>query len=448
MEPKVVNRVSGMINLVDNSSRRIKVSSENENIRLIANQSIEQLLLNNPNLLVYPQSLGNCQDDLGKQSIFSICEDVDNAQQRYFNIRTGNIVGFIGTGTASIAIRSRFCDPSGVGDDYFLHYMLQKVLSINLFDMNHSFTTEDQAFDFLLLLFPTLLKNALLQGVYKEYRSHRRNDAHVRGVINVSRHIAENIPFNGKVAYNSREVSYDNNVIQLIRHTIEYISTTDFGRAILASDSDTREAVNKIKYVTPSFVKSNRNAVIRANSKIVRHPYFTQYSDLQVLCKRILRHEKLKYGENTDTIHGIMFDASWLWEEYLATLLPSYEHPNNRKRAGAIYMASNNQLQRFPDFYKGDNGGIVLDAKYKHAIDRDDEHQVIAYMYRLKSRHGGFIMPREAQRPKVCYSLLGYGNELSLNYLEIPSGVSDAKDFVHKMHLSEMAFKQAIDTEL
>lgn len=278
MEPKVVNRVSGMINLVDNSSRRIKVSSENENIRLIANQSIEQLLLNNPNLLVYPQSLGNCQDDLGKQSIFSICEDVDNAQQRYFNIRTGNIVGFIGTGTASIAIRSRFCDPSGVGDDYFLHYMLQKVLSINLFDMNHSFTTEDQAFDFLLLLFPTLLKNALLQGVYKEYRSHRRNDAHVRGVINVSRHIAENIPFNGKVAYNSREVSYDNNVIQLIRHTIEYISTTDFGRAILASDSDTREAINKIKYVTPSFVKSNRNAVIRANSKIVRHPYFTQYS--------------------------------------------------------------------------------------------------------------------------------------------------------------------------
>ena len=65
--------------------------------------------------------------------------------------------------------------------------------------------------------------------MYKQYITRKNNDANVRGVIDVNRHIRYNKPFNGKIAYSTREYSYDNDVTQLIRHTIEFISTYDGG---------------------------------------------------------------------------------------------------------------------------------------------------------------------------------------------------------------------------
>lgn len=429
-----------MVHLTDNSNKTIRITQDCEDIRLLANQTIESLVNNNPGLLVYPQCLKNCEDDLNRQYILSEYEHVDQDQQRYMNISTGNIIGFIGTSSTDVSICSRFTGNDGLGQDFFLHYMLQRVLSINLFNLDHSISTEDQAFDFLILLFPTFLKDAVAQGIYKEYVSVQRNNANVKGVIDINRHLKRNVPFNGCIAYRSREISYDNSVTQIIRHTIECIFASQFGKAVLSSDKETIEAINQIKAATPTYARNDRQAIIRENSKPVSHPFFTRYQDLQKICLRILRHQKIKYGANDSRINGILFDASWLWEEYLAKLLPSFQHPQNRKSTGGICLAQNHALQRYPDFYKGESNGIVLDAKYKHDISRDDEHQVISYMYRLKSRLGGFLLPRESCTSKVSYSLLGYGNELNIYYLQIPQDAQSYKDFSDKMHAFEEAF--------
>ena len=195
-----------VIHLKDNSTKTVRITPDCEDIRLLANQTIESLVDRNPGLLVYPQCLKDCDDDLKKQFILSEYETVDQNQQRDMHITTANLIGFIGTSSSDLSICSRFTGDNGLGQDYFLHYMLQRVLSVNLFNLNHSISTEDQAFDFLLLLFPTFLKDALTQGLYKEYVSFRHNDANVRGVIDISRHLNRNIPFNGFVAYNSREI--------------------------------------------------------------------------------------------------------------------------------------------------------------------------------------------------------------------------------------------------
>ncbi len=426
-----------MIYLKDNSSKTILVTKECEDIRLFANQTIETLIRDNPGLLIYPQCLSDCNDDLKKQYILSEYESENSMRNKIMHISTGNIIGFIGSENTDISICSRFTGNTELRKDFFLHYMLQKVLSINLFNLNHSFSTEDQVFNFLLLLFPTFLKEAITQGTYKEYVSMQRNDANIRGTIDISRHINCNIPFNGHIAYKSREICYDNNVTQLIRHCIEYISASDFGKAILSIDKETIEDVNRIKAATPSYSKNNRSTVIRSNSRFINHPFYTKYRDLQKLCIRILEHQSLKYGKSDYKISGIMFDASWLWEEYLATLLPSFEHPQNRKSSGMIYLAKNNSLQRYPDFYKG---GIVLDAKYKHKIDRNDEHQIISYMYRLKSKIGGFILPSESEKLKKSFSLLGYGNDMQIHFLEIPQNAQTFSDFSKQIRKNEDKF--------
>ena len=59
-------------------------------------------------------------------------------------------MGFIGYGNTEITIRSRFTKDSP--EDWFMQYLLQRVFSINLFDLKHSHSNEE-ALDIADLLF-------------------------------------------------------------------------------------------------------------------------------------------------------------------------------------------------------------------------------------------------------------------------------------------------------
>ena len=312
-------------------------------------------------LLVFPLSFQECEDCIGRQHLF----DIAPKENRYV-VKTGNLAGFIGLNDMYITIRSRFGTENG--DDYFLHYMLKKVLSVNLFNLKHT-ATDEQVFDFLLHLFPYFLNKALVQGLYKEYRRNEYNDCNLRGTIDISRHIKCNVPFNGRVAYRTREFSYDNHVTQLIRHTVEYIRTKRLGEMVLHTNVDTQENVFQIVSATSTYQKQDRLQVIKSNLRPVVHPYYTQYVPLQKLCLKILSHERLRYGQNKDEIYGILFDVSWLWEEYLNTLLVplGFKHPNNRQNTGGVWLGYSlienkrrNAFLRYPDFYDNLNSATLL----------------------------------------------------------------------------------------
>ena len=120
---------------------------------------------------------------------------------------TENIMGFVGYNDTQVSIRSRFAQQQG---DYFLHYMLQKVFAINLFDLKHD-SDNESVFDFLIYLFPAFLKRALRQGIYKEYQTRNYNDANVRGRIDMPLIImspnSSGIPLNTSRAIHITEIS-------------------------------------------------------------------------------------------------------------------------------------------------------------------------------------------------------------------------------------------------
>lgn len=201
---------------------------ELDDLRVIADVEISNITLDDyPNLLVFPDSFTSYDRNLGKKVV---CQIEDESKL----LATNSIVGFVGRNKTYLSIHSRFT-VSGK-DDFFLHYMLQKVAKVNLFNLNHTMD-EDSVFDFLLYLFPLYLKNAIGQGVFRQYITHKHNDANIRGVIDVNRHIKYNEPFNGLIAYTTREYSYDNYITQLIRHTIEFIHKNG-GEEILNIDLD------------------------------------------------------------------------------------------------------------------------------------------------------------------------------------------------------------------
>ena len=447
--------MSNVIHLTDNYSIGTPIPQESiPDILQIANIG---RLQNVPDLLVFPHSFLELKDGIGELSIVTL-RDVQYEKEKCVSVKacTGNLMGFVGVNDTSISIHSRFTHKKedgivdGSSPDYFLYYMLQKVLSINVFNLEHTSSREDKVLDFLLFLFPLMLKKAMSQGLYKEYRRYQHDDAKVKGTIDVNRFIRTDIPFRGTISYTTREHSYDNTITQLIRHTIEYIQHHPFGHTILNNDAETVEIVRQIVMSTPTYSQRERQRILNANRRPKVHPYFTKYRELQQLCVHILRHESLKYGKEKDRIHGVLFDGAWLWEEYLNTILKKtgFIHPENKLKLNGFQMfekanedefISRNSRKLYPDFYK-DN--FILDAKYKHlnsGIGREDLFQVVSYMYCKRALQGGYVFPDEGTANYCKFQLTGYHGYINLIPVKIPQNAQNYQLFIDKANHSEQA---------
>lgn len=425
----------------DYSTKKISLE-ELQDLSKIVDVAISNITLDDyPNLLVFPDSFDSYDKGFGTRFIGSIKDE---------KLWTNSIVGFVGRNTTHLSIHSRFA--KNTNEDYFLHYMLQKVAKVNLFHLQHSMD-EDSVFDFLLYLFPLYLKKALSQGLFKQYVSRKYNDANVKGVIDVNRHIRYNEPFNGKIAYKNREHSYDNYITQLIRHTIKFIDRYKGGGDILGLDNEIIQAVAQIKLATPSYVQNDLESIISKNLKPIAHPFYNEYTPLQRLCLQILRHEELKYGQEDNEIYGVLIDAAWLWEEYLAIILEGkYKH--YLKEKGKKFYLFENFQQIIPDYLSNDKK-IVADAKYIRLNEENSYgeekataiyYKTIAYMYRFCSNKAYLLYPHsdEDVKPVVCKIKTETdginGGTITKLGLRVPSECSDFSDFSSKMQQNEMDF--------
>ena len=397
------------------------------------------------NIFIFPNDLKNSPDLEKDQKIF---ETVNQ------EIKTGNVIGFLGCGQERLTISSRFSDES---NDYFLHYLLQKVFHINLTSLDVALSREERLYQLLMYLFPKYLQAAIRKGLYKEYHRFSHNDSHVKGVIDVRNHLKKNLPFTGNIAYTTREFTYDNPLMQLVRHTIELMKNQEsIGRGVLDNLSTSRENVAEIVRVTPSYKLADRAKIIRRNqSKLLRHAYFHEYRKLQELCLMILNQEKHGLGYQDQKIHGILFDVAWLWEEYVHTLLPKdFIHPRNKDKTDGISVFSSQERKVYPDFYQ-EELKIVLDAKYKKleltekGINREDLFQLISYSYILKAEKAGLVFPsKDKIVDNEIGKLAGYGALLKKWSIQIPQESSSYSEFCEMMENSEEIFKRNITKEV
>ena len=428
-----------MIKLKDNSKKELS-KDEINSLKEISGKTISAI---KDNIIIFPNSIKESKDLEEESRIFDIIND---------SIHTNNIMGFISYNNTQIKISSRFAINDN--EDYFLHYMLMKVLSLNVVNLEHS-KDYDDSFDFLIYMFISFFKRALRQGLFKQYKLIKHNDSNVKGTIDINRYIKNNTPFNGKISYNTREYSYDNNITQLIRHTIEYINTKN--RYILSYDNEIKDYTHQIFYSTPSYERNKRESIINKNLKQLSHPYYYEYEPLRKICIQILRHEKLKYGREDNTVYGLLFDGAWLFEEYLNTFLSKekFIHAENRNSKNGIKLLDNG-WRVYPDFYKIENdNNIVFDAKYKRlnysdseSIDRNDKHQIVSYAYTLNAKKAGFIYPVEIDNYKE-ESYIGKLNNKNIDCkihkyaLKIPSkklngdNFNNIKDFIKTMESLE-----------
>lgn len=409
----------------------------------IADKTLEQL--EREGVFVFPEIVMDAEDITRNQMILQSVND---------SYRSGNVMGFLGYGDERLIIESRF---SGDHEDYFLQYLLNRVLEFpNIVDLNVDADQNDRLFNFLLFLFPYYLKKAMRKGLFKSYIRHRYNDGNVKGTIDVARHITKNTPFIGNIAYSQREYSYDNDLMELVRHTIEYIKRKPYGNPLLAK---VRDEVKLVVEATPDYETYDRQRIIDSNKKnAVRHAYYREYLALQRLCILILQHQKHQIGTGTRQIYGILFDGAWLWEEYINLLISDiFYHPLNKGRKGAQRLFGGNAGLIYPDFISRDKEArSIADAKYKPMdnIGNKDYLQLLAYMFRFDAKRGYYLYPEAEGREDVQLWMnkgSTYENDvkarddvsITKHGLKIPAGVVESYEtFVRKMNTSEQAFME------
>lgn len=452
--------------LQDNSKHIIKAEESVWLETLSAKPLLELLNGSDSSLFVLTSENKEVTDPLLKQTVVSLRKE-DGKDVAI----TNNLVGFIGQGNNQLSICSRFCKIDTTKDeqeDYFLHYLLSKVFAFNLVDFKHNMQ-QASFLNLLFCLFPKFLNDAMSQGIYRKYQKKSFNNDKVHGNIDISRHLKLNMPNNGRIAYDCRELSQDNDVTQLIRHTIEFIKEKSFGNSILNRQAETRSNVLALINSTSSYRKQDRVKIIAQNRKIVVHPYYTKYVMLQKLCIAILRREDFKYKKSESSFFGLIIDMAWLWEEYIATLLIKLEfkHPMNLGGSGAVCFGSKingnfyenlekfelrfNSIRRFPDFYWGRDTDctIIIDAKYKNYVDadreldRDDVNQMLAYLYGMKGKFAVILCPGNSQK-EYGYTLSGWGRQneaiLMVKNIDLKDSYTDLKDCLTFMQKSEDKF--------
>ena len=418
-----------------------------ELVKRIADKTLEQL--EKDGVFVFPELLKNSEDLTKDQIVLKSVNDT---------YRTSNLMGYIGYGDKSLYIGSRF---SKDNNDHFLRYMLSRVLELpNIVDFDTNSDNDGKLFNILVFLFPRYLKAAMRKGLFKTYIRNRYNDENVKGTIDISRHISKNTPFVGKIAYSQREYSYDNSLMELVRHTVEYIRKKPYGKSILLKAKD---EVNAVVNATPKYQLLDRKSVITDNLHTpIRHAYYREYRALQQLCLLILQRRHNKYGSGSNRIYGIIFDGAWLWEEYINTLIGEhFYHPKNKTGENAQYLFTGGTGKIFPDFIgKNRTERIIADAKYKPAnnINGDDYLQLLAYMFRFDAKRGYYLYPaKDALSDKSFAMLKGASFEgkavprddvcVVKHGLTIPDSAEDYEEFEGMMRAEEMKFVDFFSTD-
>ena len=406
----------------------------------IVNKTLKQL--EQEGVFVFPELVDDA-DDISKDQM--ILQSVND------NLCSGNVMGFIGYGNDErLIINSRF---SGDNEDYFVQYLLQRVLDLpNIVDLKSDADQDNRIFNFLLFLFPYYLKLAMRKGIFKKYVRNRYNDSNVKGIIDIAKHIEKNIPFIGKIAYSQREFSSDNYLTELIRHTIEYIKRKPYGNKIL---SQVQDEVRLVIDITTSYELYDRQRVIEKNKKfLVHHAYYHEYLALQKLCLQILQHQKHKIGSGVSEIYGILFDGAWLWEEYINSLIcQKFHHPMNKggKEPQRLFDGNNGLI--YPDFISKDQENrVIADAKYKpfDNIGNRDYLQVLAYMFRFDAKTGYYLYPEANNNSELrlklnrgsTYDKVSPREDIRVIKLglKIPEKADNYEKFVNEMNISEKKF--------
>ena len=327
----------------------------------------------------------------------------------------------------TLQIKSRFdkSDKNGKSDKaYFLAAMLlseddiEKKLMEDRVEISY-----DDIFEVLLLyLFQTQLEAAAAKGIYRKYVRFENNDSRPHGVIDISRHIRENVIVradgkiisNGRIAYSYRELTANNGMNRLILAAYDRLKSK---YPTLTEEHIGRRHMPFIKTLRTElgFRNMNTRGIVSENLNPIAHPYYHEYEDLRKTCLKILRDDGVSLfdAECSDDVESLLIYVPTLWERFLTKCFKERipkeitvdTHGGNNGN-GEKYISPHYCNAAQPDlvFYRDKTPIAILDAKFRKPWSdffdkgakewlKNDIDKCIRDMVVFNTRRTGIIAP-------------------------------------------------------
>lgn len=312
-----------------------------------------------------------------------------------FRLITGNLMGVLrfrhGEESLQVEVLSRF---DRRGNNFFLNYLLSKAFDDVSFANDSVSATKPSVLDRLLdVLFVRRLGEAAKNGLLRQYRTYRNNDWNFKGRLDLPRHIRENVPLPHGIAYVKREIDLDVPVNRLL--LLAALVVRKRNPDLFEWNEDARDALRELQTAIPNPGDVRSVLSQRDSREPVRHPFYREiWEPLRKIARMILEEERWQlFRESDEEVSGVVFDGSWLWEEYIARVLAKagFRHCRNvakdedRRKSLRKCSTQKDMGPMVPDFAPADRNRkwkALVDAKYKFPqIGRDDRLQMIAYAF-------------------------------------------------------------------
>lgn len=330
-------------------------------------------------------------------------KDREREEDAGFRLDTGNLMGVLrfrkGDASVQVEVLSRFDKGDG---NFFLNYLLSKALDVGIGE-DAVTATQSLLLDLLLdVLFVKRLGEAAKNGLLRQYRTFRNNDWNFKGRIDLPRHIRENLPLPHGVAYVKREIDLDVPVNRLLLLAAQIVRKRR--PELFERNEDAADAFLELRMAIPCPGDVRSVLSHRDSREPVKHPFYREvWEPLRQIAQMILEEEKWQlFRESDEEVSGVVFDGSWLWEEYVATILTpiGFRHcVRGEGKGSGLKVFDSGQARFYPDFYLDSanvSEGVVLDAKYKRSNPNgksDDVHQVLCYLLLTGAKLGGLVFP-------------------------------------------------------
>jgi len=336
----------------------------------------------------------------------------------------------------TLRIHSRF--DKGNNKGLFLMYMFEKgaVARGRLYENMDIIGSQINCWDLMLAVtFTEQLHEAMKKGLFRQYRDYARNDARLRGKIDIARHLRENPVFNGKVSYTAREYTVDNPINILILRAYHHLKSKYpfLLRSLIGSSEVVKQGIRTLEAEVENWQIGTDHAVLLRTKRKVANAVYRAYEPLRKTAHAILT----KMGVNVfsqsggEPVSGLLINLPALWEEFLYyTAIRDYADLSGPYAQESFRVIGVRDVR--PDFLiptlLDENPDIdepeqlydmVLDAKYKAAWGqtclsgtdddtkklrntawlkvRNDVFQILAYALAFDCRYCGVIFPISAK---------------------------------------------------
>ncbi len=393
--------------------------------------------------------------------------------------QTGQYIGLLEYEQNQIIIASRFDETNP--QPFFLWYLIESFLGESIISLESAGgICQKNLFDELLIVRLAIqLQRAFQRGGLRAYNSFNRNDSRMGGIIDVPRHIRENLELdNGRMAYRIQAYSLDNswNILFLQACAAARRRFPDLVRRLNRRFPEFSAALQTLAQAAPGWEESSQSQILRRTERSIANPIYRDWESVRIAARAVLRRMGARPGKNgAPLVTGVLLDIDRLWERLLEDkLFSGAKKPFSQQSRYVL----GGHVELRPDFYFPALG-TVLDAKNRSAWGetlpsagtskssqraggekrpgcpregspegkwsemlnppdavRDNVYQILGYMLALGCSQGGVIFPSRTCREPVCDPIGPPG----LSFWRIPVCIPRAKEYED--------FRDRLDKEL